>query len=173
MLRHVTGDIFDVTTGIIAHQVNCRGVMGAGIAREIARRFPKAESDYKARCARNRHYDPDGHPASLLGKVEMSLVRPFNTTTPESGLFIANVFGQIHPRFGPRQTNYGAVADAFESLRFHTDIPLYVPWGMGCGLAGGDWTVYSEIIEHFRPDATVVQRPGTTSEPTTGRRRDG
>ena len=39
MIRHVKGDIFseasDDGTTIICHQVNCRGVMGAGI--EIGR----------------------------------------------------------------------------------------------------------------------------------------
>lgn len=160
-LRTITGDIFEVaTTGIIAHQVNCRGVMGAGIAREVAQQFPQAEADYKARCSANAHFDPDGHPASLLGQVDMVLVRPFNTTDPDTGLYVANVYGQIEPRRGGRQTNYGAVAEAFNTLSDYASYTdLYVPWRMGCDLAGGDWTIYGEIIEHFCPGATVVQLP--------------
>jgi len=36
---------------------------------------------------------------------------------------------------------------------------VYVPYLMGCGLAGGDWGIYSEIIEFYIPDAIIVRLP--------------
>lgn len=33
MVKHIKGDILDVTEGIIVQQVNCFGVMGAGLAK--------------------------------------------------------------------------------------------------------------------------------------------
>jgi hypothetical protein len=46
------------------------------------------------------------------------------------------------------------LADAAQKVNKWT--PLYVPDLMGCGLAGGDWSVYSSILEAFVPHATVV-----------------
>ena len=34
-MRIVDGDILDIEKGIIVHQVNCQGVMGAGLAKQI------------------------------------------------------------------------------------------------------------------------------------------
>ena len=35
MIEYIKGDILNVTEGIIVQQVNCKGVMGAGLAKEI------------------------------------------------------------------------------------------------------------------------------------------
>jgi hypothetical protein len=32
-----------------------------------------------------------------------------------------------------------------------------VPFGMGCGLGGGDWSIYSQIIERHLPDALIYK----------------
>lgn len=40
MIKFVNGDITKSSTGIIAHQVNCRGLMGAGVAKSIKAAFP-------------------------------------------------------------------------------------------------------------------------------------
>lgn len=50
-LTEITGDLF-ATPGLeaLAHGVNCRGVMGAGIAVEFKRRWPAMFEDYAAEC---------------------------------------------------------------------------------------------------------------------------
>lgn len=35
MVKYIKGDILNVTEGIIVQQVNCKGVMGAGLAKQI------------------------------------------------------------------------------------------------------------------------------------------
>jgi len=46
----VTGDLFDLGLPAIGHGCNCAGAMGAGIAREFKRRFPKMYREYWRRC---------------------------------------------------------------------------------------------------------------------------
>lgn len=48
---------------------------------------------------------------------------------------------------------------AYAQISGHRGVPVYVPHLMGCDLAGGNWAVYSEIIEFFVPWATVVRLP--------------
>jgi O-acetyl-ADP-ribose deacetylase (regulator of RNase III) len=143
----VDGDLLDVTEGLIAHQVNCRGVMGAGVARVIAKRYSVVDWLYRDHC---RNYEP----LELLGT---SLVLRATPT-----LLIANIFGQLNTGRG-LQTSYTAVAAAFAHMqRQHVEgfLPstLHVPYMMGCGLAGGDWDVYSALLDEHWPGDVVAHR---------------
>jgi O-acetyl-ADP-ribose deacetylase (regulator of RNase III) len=141
----VDGDLLDVTEGLIAHQVNCRGVMGAGVARAIAKRYPDVDWLYQDHC---RNYTRQ----ELLGT---SLVLRATPT-----LLVANIFGQLNTGRG-LQTSYTAVAEALTTLQDrHVEgfLPteLHVPYMMGCGLAGGDWDIYSELLdEHWHGDVVA------------------
>lgn len=35
------------------------------------------------------------------------------------------------------------------SFSFHKDVSIGFPYRIGCGLAGGDWTIYKKILEDF------------------------
>lgn len=143
----VDGDLLDVTEGLVAHQVNCRGVMGAGVARVIAKRYPGVEHAYQQFC---RSADK---PMYLLGHAQLVLATQV--------LLVANVFGQLDTGRG-LQTDYSAVSDAIDDLAGrmgHVDPPtLNVPYMMGCGLAGGDWDVYSAILDEHWPGDVVAHR---------------
>ena len=43
-------DLLKVKKGIVCHQVNCIGVMGAGIAQDIRTKWPAVYRNYKADC---------------------------------------------------------------------------------------------------------------------------
>ena len=49
-IQFLTGDIFYSKAQTIAHGCNCRGRMGAGIALEIKRRYPRMFKEYRRRC---------------------------------------------------------------------------------------------------------------------------
>lgn len=51
-VEYISGDLFLSRAQTLAHGVNCRGRMGAGIAVEFRRRFPKMYKDYRQRCHR-------------------------------------------------------------------------------------------------------------------------
>jgi len=46
----VTGDLFELDLPAIGHGCNCAGAMGAGIAGEFKRRFPRMYREYWRRC---------------------------------------------------------------------------------------------------------------------------
>lgn len=144
-LSMVDGDVVkDVSEGIIAHQTNCQGVMGAGVALAIAQKYPKVYEEYAEHCDK---YSSD----ELLGTVQFCEVNP--------KLYIANVFGQTSYGTHKRQTSYDATVDAwadlFEKAEF-LDWPIYIPYLMGCGLGGGNWYIYTSIIQSFQSRIPVT-----------------
>jgi len=46
MLNVINGDLLDITKGLIAHQVNLKGVMGDGLAKQIKDKYPNVYSQY-------------------------------------------------------------------------------------------------------------------------------
>ena len=143
-LNIVDGNVLDVSEGIIAHQTNCQGVMGSGVAAAIRERYPKVYFEYAEHC-------DDYTEAELLGTVQFVEVNP--------KLYVANVFGQTTYGTHKRQTSYDATVDAwaelFEKAEF-LDWPIYIPYLMGCGLGGGNWYIYSCIIQSFQSRVPVT-----------------
>ena len=149
-LNVVTKDILTVERGVIVQQVNCQGVMGAGLAKKIADKWPEVKESYVSFCkARD--------PSDLLGKVVFCKV--------DAGLMVASVFGQIFYGSANRMiyTRYVGLGEGFRLLaasKQRSGLPVYIPYGIGCGLAGGDWHVVSALIEQELPNAVVCKLPG-------------
>jgi hypothetical protein len=66
-------------------------------------------------------------------------------------LYIVNLFGQDGYGRSERQTNYAALATALFSFfrdcaQKNQDAIIRLPYGLGCGLAGGDWDMVLAII---------------------------
>lgn len=145
-MKIIEKDIFEAGPGVIAHQVNCHGVMGAGIAFQIKSKLPLAYVHYAEACADG----PDG----LLGKCQIVSVG--------NDRFVANLFGQRDYGSDSVQTDYAALEKALATAYKFADeseCSLYIPWKIGCGLAGGDWDVVSEIIDRVAPNAIVCKLP--------------
>ena len=100
MINYVKGNLLDSNCDYICHQVNCQGVMGSGIARQIRERWPEVYEGYRKFCAFYGHNDT----ANLLGKV-------FRARTAPGEKFVLNMFSQDNYGYdGSRFTSY----DAFE-----------------------------------------------------------
>lgn len=144
MIKTVVGDLLDATEDIIVQQVNCRSVMGSGVAKAIYTRWPEVKTEYHKFCRRSTS------PYDLLGKVQLIDVEP--------GKAVANVFGQLNygRTAGKVYTDYVALTKAFDQLRtaFH-DKSLAFPYNFGCGLANGSWSVVLEYkdmqVDHIIP----------------------
>jgi len=139
-LQHKIGFILDeVKEGIIVHQVNAQGVMGGGIALAIRYKWPKVWADYSAVVKPNQ---PDKG-FSYMGEVIYTEVEP--------GLWIASVVGQqFYGRDkGQVYTSYEALNLGFHRIgNFALNNNLHVHYPLiGCGLANGDWTKVSRIID--------------------------
>lgn len=150
MIKTVVGDLLDATEDIIVQQVNCRSVMGSGVAKAIYTRWPEVKTEYHKFCRRSTS------PYDLLGKVQLIDVEP--------GKAVANVFGQLNygRTAGKVYTDYVALTKAFDQLRtaFH-DKSLAFPYNFGCGLANGSWSVvYKMICTYFNDmDVTIYKLP--------------
>ena len=63
-------------------------------------------------------------------------------------LYVANLFGQLSFGRDKRQTNYAALGTAlFRAMKEHPNATFRVPYGLGCGLAGGNWVTVLNLIE--------------------------
>lgn len=145
MINIVHGDILTATEDIICQQVNCQNVMGAGLAKAIYTKWPNVKSKYHICC----HAAPSHR--SLLGQVQLVQI--------ESNKFVANIFGQFDYGRNPNRcyTDYRALCTAFDTIRqTWPDKSIAIPYGLGCGLANGNWNRVYGIIETYLYDRTVV-----------------
>lgn len=131
------GNLFSSLAPYIMHQVNAQGVMGAGIAKNI--REDISNDDFM----KYRNYVKN-FGADSLGKVipTKSLSNPDRT--------YLNVVGQLNYGRDPNTvyTDYDALRMAFSKIANHypegTEIAM--PYGMGAGLANGDWNIIEKLI---------------------------
>lgn len=144
---HYTGDVLQSGAGVIAHQVNCKGVMGAGIALQIRQKYPNVFSAYRAVCKKSTSED-------LLGKIQPCLCGG------ASERWVVNCFAQAECGTAAVQTDYAAFESCMTKLRdwavFHDRKRIAIPFGIGCGLAGGSWNVVSSILSRVFSDNGVV-----------------
>lgn len=137
MIKYVVGDLLNGDTHVIAHQANCFSTMGSGIARAIRETYPEA-----AEADRNYPAPPEGR----LGKCS------FVVTVGKNGLLkaIFNLYGQYAMGGGKAHTNYEALESALNAMMelvANTKATIGVPYKIGCGLGGGDWSVVEGILE--------------------------
>lgn len=50
MINYMTGNIFDSECEWLVNPVNCKGAMGAGLARQFKHRFPQMYTEYQREC---------------------------------------------------------------------------------------------------------------------------
>lgn len=126
--REFTIDCTTLEYGVLAHGVNCRGVMGAGIALAIKKKWPLVYESYVA-------YVANANPAELLGDFQ-----PVKIT---KHLIIVNCFTQVD--YGKVRNKKYANVEAIKSsltaafgIAYGAGLSLYVP-RIGCGLGGLSW----------------------------------
>ena len=134
-MNTVIGDLLKVKRGIICHQVNCKYVMGAGLAAQIRKAYPEHYSDYMSRYAH-------------LGGLCITQIN--------SDLYVIGIYGQDSYGRNGLYTDYAALEKGLRSVSIFAKekgLPIYLPFGIGCGLAGGDWQIVSNIIDRVASDA--------------------
>lgn len=137
MIKEIKGDLLQTDTYYIAHQVNCQGKMGAGVAYQIRKHLlgERGYNDYRAIC-RNKT------PKQLLGANQYYPIK--------DGKVVVNMFGENVPTGKEIDTDYEALRKCLLNLKIameqkHKDASI--PGYLGCGLAGGSWDyVYTSMI---------------------------
>ncbi len=134
----VEGNLLNAPVDVIGHQVNCKGVMGAGIALQLRQKYSGLFDHYKEYLA--------------------TTPRPLGTVSlyHEQGKpLVANIYGQDGYGRDKRYTDYDALESALWELAYIADIhgmTVGLPYGIGCGLAGGDWNIVLPMIEDIFQD---------------------
>lgn len=139
-VKVINGDLFATNAKYICHQVNCQGRMGSGVAKTVRSEFPEAYTQYREACSKG----------SCLGMAQF---------VASNGKVIINMFAQNRYGYdGRRYTDYNAFMNCLSEIR--DAVPggetIAMPYGIGCGLGGGDWaTVYGMIERELGQDYTV------------------
>lgn len=141
-LEIIRGDLLSSDANAICYQVNCRCVMGAGVAAAIIEKWPIVKERYRKAFENLK----DWH--SLLGKIQ--------TVKIGQNRYVVNIFGQDDYGHNGVYTDYSALNRAFKQLnkRFAGQTVAF-PYGFGCGLGGGDWTDIERMMVILLPDCDV------------------
>ena len=139
MVASIKGDLVkEKDIDIFCHQCNCFGRMGAGIAKQIAKEYPEVLS-------------ADRHNLAVFGAFgQFGKILPVRC---HDGRICVNMYSQFTYGRGRRQTDYEKFGECLQQLAVflekHPGKKVGFPYGIGCGLAGGDWTVIEGLIERF------------------------
>lgn len=115
---------------------------GAGLARQLADKYERLEEDYSNYCRECRNYYPN-----LCGSSHFYLTN--------DGKIIANIFSQKE-NF---DTDYSAMEIALTEIKTYAEeanFSIAIPYGIGCGIANGDWNEVYKIIEKVFDDYNVT-----------------
>lgn len=148
-MNWVDGDILDFERGVICNVVNPDGTMGAGLALQIARKWPHVEAHYKASVEYS-------HANNYWGNVY---------TKVNDGLFVCGMFAMASLQTPMPRFRYTSFVSCLHDLRHWyessgrsaANMPVLIPCGMGAGLAGGNWPLIERMIQEIMPSATIVR----------------
>jgi O-acetyl-ADP-ribose deacetylase (regulator of RNase III) len=141
MLKIINGNLLDSDCLYIAHQCNCYSRRGAGLASAIFKAFPWADV-YSSRSER-------GNDTSLFGSITV------HGDPKRKERYVVNIYGQLKPgKPSPGRDSAASRLEAFgKALDQIAKLPelesIGFPYGIGCGLAGGDWNEYERFLEDF------------------------
>lgn len=139
MIEIINGNILDSTAKYIAHATNCISQKSAGLAKLIFETFPHANT-YINRINPNKPGSIDilGNGINKKYIINMySMYYPGNSKYPDSSLDGLNA----REKYFSMCLNSISQIQNLESIAF--------PFQIMCGLGGGNWDKYLELLENF------------------------
>ena len=153
-MTHVRGNILTTTNvDAICHQVNCLTTKPHGLSLQIARAHPWADiyshrrpvgrrnlatRDTRGYPGTIRIFEKKDHPAVICfqsqwdygkcGRRRQRHIRPYSDTRGNRQKWFRHCLNELG-------------ATHFKNIAF--------PWKIGCGLGGGDWDIYYDMILTF------------------------
>lgn len=151
-MKTIVGDLLQLAEDghfdVIVHGCNCFHVMGAGIAGQIAKRYPQAYQVDVTTTVRGDVCKLGTYSvANIERKVDRTLFQ------------IVNMYTQFQPGKCSKEVLYPSIRSCFQKLSLTcAELRIGIPM-IGCGIAGGDWKEVEPIIAHCTAglDVTVVQ----------------
>ena len=133
------GNLLDSDEQYIAHQSNCVSTTGAGLAKDIYKKYPDANI-YKNR----RVHDTPGH-IIVRGKI-INMLSQYSVSGPKNG-----------DTATMREKWFIQCLDEIDQIPGITSVAF--PYMIGCGLAKGNWVNYERMLKTFaesNPSIDVV-----------------
>ena len=150
MLVYEKGNLVTGNYSLFCHQVNCRGVMGSGVARQIKERYPEVFKEYYHNCCIANY---------LLGTI---LAVETNDNRMCINMYAQDGYGRtgVH-------TDYEAFLKCLDQIKLFLennnvtdDCKVAFPDHIGCGLGGGNWGIIENMIRDFskkiKQDVVIV-----------------
>lgn len=146
MVIYKNGDLLESKCDIICHQVNLDGIMGGGLALQIARKYPSVEKSYKDFLL----YHNFGE--NMLGIYCSKLVHE-----KWGKRLVVNCFTQNYDFTTDYEAVYKCFKRLLEDMRCVCGVKtIGIPYGYGCGIAKGEWAKVDEIIHKVFDDAEEI-----------------
>ena len=150
IVKIINGDIIDSECKYIAHQCNCNTVKAHGLSKTIATKWPWADV-YSKRVqigTRNAAVNP-----SIPGTIE--LITNENANKTVICLFAQWAPGKSGDYAGYYPKTYNDTKENrltwFKECMTKVDElnidEIAMPYKIGCGLAGGEWKTYEQILK--------------------------
>lgn len=134
-VKIIEADILSCTAKYIAHQVNCRSKLSKGLSYDLFQKYPYA------------NVYADG-----TKRVPGNIIIRGNG---EDERFVINMAAQYYPS-KPKQHDTSEARlkwfrECLVQIRYTIkDLEsIAFPYKIGCGLAGGDWNKYLQLLEEF------------------------
>lgn len=151
MIKSIKGDLLNSEANILVHCANCFCTMGAGIAAQIAKKYPEAViADQKT----------ERGDRAKLGTISIAQTKDHK--------FIINLYGQYSVG-ATRQLDYEAFYKGICEVRQRVDalynnpqkqkdlklkkIVVGFPAYIGCALAGGSWVIVHTMLKDVFTEA--------------------
>lgn len=141
------GNLLDSTADIIAHQTNCQGSMGSGVAKAIKEKYPRVYEQYRK--------------AYEKGLLKLGMCQVVKTNpNGEDNRLVANLCGQDRYGYDKRHTDYEGIYVALEKLanycKENSLSSVAFPWKMSSDRGGADWMVICAMIEAAFKDTDIT-----------------
>lgn len=159
MIKIIDGDLFKTDAKFIAHQVNCMGKMGSGVALQVKQKYPHVYEEYHKVAS-----------SEMLGKIQILPCNPKyigydcgSIAIPNTEQWICNLFAQDNYGYdGKQYTSEEALRSCFEKLNWLTfeknnnfRAKIAMPYKIGCCRGGADWERVYTMIEEIFHDTDV------------------
>lgn len=132
MLKYSTGDILQDKSEALVNTVNCKGVMGRGLALEFKKAYPSNFDQYRAACAARK---------VIPGRMFITLTEQLIPPT-----YIVNFPTKRHWRNSSRLDDIEAgLIDLRDQIITRGIMSIAIP-ALGCSLGGLSWSDVRPMI---------------------------
>lgn len=161
MLEIVRGNILYADTKYIAHQCNCITTKSKGLSKIIFDRHPYADI-YSSRPEKVDYKNlPEGQKAGTI------IIKG----NDRDQRYIINMLSQIYP--GPPKFIQSKLDGESARIKYFIECldkiskienleSIAFPYGVGCGLAGGNWNIYFPLLKgfakHIHPTPVILYK---------------